>query len=121
MNYLFGIILTVMGTSPSLIPVEESATAKFTYTSENCSYDVYWTQAGGHIGCNDWDYKGRVSPGRNVTVTLHPGDNIAVRIVHKGAEVCDGSRQKMSDNLSFRSDATRSSTHSRELHDWECP
>ena len=116
-TFILSLIITALGigSSPS-----EQVTAKFTYTSKNCRYDIYKASGGGTIGCNDWDFVGTVSSSNNVTVTLYKGDNMLVRAMKSGYNVCTGSKIKRQDNLSLRSNASRSSSTSWELHDWDC-
>ena len=122
MKYVLGILTIGLLCSFFFIKAtpDDQVTAKFTYTTIRCDYDVYTAQAGGHIGCNDWGFYKTLRPGGTATITLSPGDGVVVRIVESGANVCDGARQKKQASLSFRSDATRSSSHNEELHDWSC-
>ncbi len=115
---LFSITLMVMGISQNAI--DQNVTAKFTYTSKSCRYDIYTAQGGGRVGCNDWDFEGTVSSSNKVTVTLYRGNNTLVRAIKSGYGVCEGSKIKREDNLSLRANATQSSRTSWELHDWTC-
>ncbi|MEM6814167.1 MAG: hypothetical protein AAF600_07190 [Bacteroidota bacterium] len=101
-------------------PIQNNVTLTYTYYSKNCSYDVYKAPAGGTVTCRDWESVGTVYNGNSVSVTLRPGDNYLIRVVHGNAGVCQGNKQKRQDNVSMKSNAKKSLNYSFELYDREC-
>ena len=92
--------------------------AEYVYSSQKCSYDVY--KGDGIIGCDDWTYVGKVTSSNSIKVTIQQGENISIRVMKNGAEVCKASKIKQEDNVYLLTNATKSSINKYELHDWEC-
>ncbi len=113
-----GILLSF--TIPELETNNSSVTSKYIYTSKKCNYKVYRAEGGGTIQCHDWKNVGTVSPGNNVEITLQPGDNVIVRIMHGGADACKAAKLKREDHISVKANASKSSTTRRELYDNNC-
>lgn len=113
-------------TKPKIEPTKENTKpakiikAEYVYSSQKCSYNVYKAQGGGTIGCDDWTYAGKVTSTNSVKVTILQGENILIRVMKDGAEVCKASKIKQEDNVYLLPNATKSSITKYELHDWEC-